>query len=1032
MRKLASCSVLLVGVGGVGVEIAKNLVLAGVKSLYLLDKRPCSLHDLSSHFFISQQNIQEGISRAEASLKALCELNPYVEVNVCHHGGFDGDHDYSSLSFLQSYQCVIMTETSLHTQKKVNEFCRSQHPSIPFISADVQGLVSVSFVDVGSSFEVVDEDGEEGKEVFISDVTKSNPGVVTTLDHRLHGLVDGDHVSFKEITCMKALNHVVCPVKVLSPTQFSIIDTTPTSFHPFQHNGIAVKVKVNKTFNFESLKQQLSKPELVSADWCKSSMTSHLCMLALDDFKKTRDGEEPKAWDKGDCEEFVREAEKLNSQMHLMDWSDVDQSYLEKFSFTCSGQLACLCAFVGGVIAQECLKSLSNKFTPLKQWLFLDAMELCPDISNHQSSKITLQSFRNTRYFREIVCIGEHLFTKLINQKVFMVGCGAIGCELLKNFALLGLSTNQGKLTITDYDLIEKSNLNRQFLFRPRHIRQPKSTVAANSVALINPDIKIEAHQNKVCWETEATTYTDSFIRHNDIIVNALDNVEARKYMDGRCVTNQKPLMESGTMATKGHVQVIVPSLTESYASQSDPEEGGDIPYCTLKSFPSNIEHCIEWAREKFESVFVQRVQTYTQFWDRHHLLQLVEKLQSGETAPPKCKTALKLALELSSLPPPSSSPPSSSPPLWNGFITLARHKFEKYYNHKAKDLLNAFPMQTRNKDGSSFWQLPKRPPTPLQFDPNNPLHLLFIKSFSMLKASVAGCKPSQQEMQESYIKEVLKNVTVPEYVFKNKHIETDESVKKPKKDDTGDNEGGDDNDGEGEEVEGMLEMSIKLKDILNGKNLPSLTPEIFEKDDDSNGHIDIISALANLRACTYQIERKDRLEVKRVAGKIVPAIATTTAAVAALVTIELLKVTKGCPLSDLRNCFLNLAISLFVLSQPAAPTTTAMSNGITYNQWDQWVVRGDENTTLETFLKTLKKTYKLEPVLVVHGVKLVFSVDMAVLHRKRLKKALLSFIKVTEASKGYVDLVVSFKKGVDEEGKRIDENGPTIRFQFN
>ena len=54
----------------------------------------------------------------------------------------------------------------------------------------------------------------------------------------------------------------------------------------------------------------------------------------------------------------------------------------------------------------------------------------------------------------------------------FKVGCGAIGCEMLKNYALLGIGTaDKGQITITDNDLIEKSNLNRQFLFRPQHIR---------------------------------------------------------------------------------------------------------------------------------------------------------------------------------------------------------------------------------------------------------------------------------------------------------------------------------------------------------------------------------------------------------------------------------------------------------------------------------------------------------------------------------------------------------------------------------
>lgn len=51
------------------------------------------------------------------------------------------------------------------------------------------------------------------------------------------------------------------------------------------------------------------------------------------------------------------------------------------------------------------------------------------------------------------------------------IGCGAIGCEMLKNYAMLGVATNEGLITVTDNDLIEKSNLNRQFLFRSKDLQ---------------------------------------------------------------------------------------------------------------------------------------------------------------------------------------------------------------------------------------------------------------------------------------------------------------------------------------------------------------------------------------------------------------------------------------------------------------------------------------------------------------------------------------------------------------------------------
>lgn len=64
-------------------------------------------------------------------------------------------------------------------------------------------------------------------------------------------------------------------------------------------------------------------------------------------------------------------------------------------------------------------------------------------------------------------------------------------------------------------------------------------------------------------------------------------------YMDRRCVYYNKPLLESGTLGTKGNVQVVIPKLTESYSSSQDPPEKS-IPICTLKNFPNAIEHTLQ------------------------------------------------------------------------------------------------------------------------------------------------------------------------------------------------------------------------------------------------------------------------------------------------------------------------------------------------------------------------------------------------------------------------------------------------------
>lgn len=128
---------------------------------------------------------------------------------------------------------------------------------------------------------------------------------------------------------------------------------------------------------------------------------------------------------------------------------------------------------------------------------------------------------------------------------------------MLKNYALLGVGCSnsgddkKGLVTITDHDYIEKSNLNRQFLFRQGDLNRPKSQVAAEASRRINPQMNIRAHELKVCAQSERDVFTDEFFVAQHFCVNALDNVEARRYMDSRCVTNQRALLESGTLGSK-------------------------------------------------------------------------------------------------------------------------------------------------------------------------------------------------------------------------------------------------------------------------------------------------------------------------------------------------------------------------------------------------------------------------------------------------------------------------------------------------
>lgn len=90
-----------------------------------------------------------------------------------------------------------------------------------------------------------------------------------------------------------------------------------------------------------------------------------------------------------------------------------------------------------------------------------------------------------------------------------------------------------------------------------------------------------------------------------------------------------------------------------------------------------------------------------------------------------------------------------------------------------------------------------------------------------------------------------------------------------------------------------------------------------FEKDDPTNWHIDFVSAVANLRARNYAIKEISKFKVKLIAGKIIPALATTTAMIVGAVGCEIIKYINEKPFDDYRNSFMNLALPVWLFSEP-------------------------------------------------------------------------------------------------------------------
>ncbi len=179
----------------------------------------------------------------------------------------------------------------------------------------------------------------------------------------------------------------------------------------------------------------------------------------------------------------------------------------------------------------------------------------------------------------------------LKRSTVFIAGVGALGCEIAKDLAVAGV----GKLILVDLDTIETSNLSRQLLFRMEDIGKPKAEVAAKRVKELNPDVETEFHFTKI-QQLPLSMYEAC-----DVIIAALDNVQARFDLNVLARRVKRPMIEGGTVGFEGHVQVIVPAgakhLEETACYRCvvpvPPPDQKLIAACTPKGIPQTREHCV-------------------------------------------------------------------------------------------------------------------------------------------------------------------------------------------------------------------------------------------------------------------------------------------------------------------------------------------------------------------------------------------------------------------------------------------------------
>jgi ubiquitin-activating enzyme E1 len=271
-------------------------------------------------------------------------------------------------------------------------------------------------------------------------------------------------------------------------------------------------------------------------DYTKESRneTLHLSFLAIHEYYKEKKNL-PEINNIQQAKEVLEKAKIIynNSKNNNEEWinniENLEEQIILNVAKWSKYQIAPICYFIGGIASQEVIKK-TGKYNPINQYLWFDFFESVKNLNENIHRDIF-----GSRYDDQIAIYGQELQKQLNNLNIFIIGASALGCELLKNFALMGISiNNNSKTIITDNDLIETSNLNIQFLFRNKDIGKPKSKIASEQAKIMNRKFNCKYLEMYVNKETEEY-FNEKFWENQNFFFTAIDNKKARKYIDNQC-----------------------------------------------------------------------------------------------------------------------------------------------------------------------------------------------------------------------------------------------------------------------------------------------------------------------------------------------------------------------------------------------------------------------------------------------------------------------------------------------------------------
>lgn len=690
MEKLSEFKVLVTGMSPLGAQVAKLLVVSGVKTVAVHDDSRVSAEDIKENDLLKETRAVGEVTRAQALAPVLQQFNRRVTVNTVQGDLFSVN--------IKEYDLIVATALDLTTLTRLSNLCREKSKHIGLVVCEAWGAMGTVFVDFNNEFLVYDKDGMEAESYLITNISQSCPGIVTIEDERPLKLKDGDWVTFKGVNGMVEVTlPEPRPIKYISSSSFSIEDTS--AYSGYISGGVVSQFKMPDLVSFKSFQDSLLFPTfdegLSRPDVMKSDRVGqlHFAYHAVMEYRRKYQ-RLPSA---NDVEVLFLISSKLNAEAKeegdRFSVEAINRDLIAAVSASASMQFGPIISIISGITALEVIK-FTGKFMPIRQWFHYDCFDALP----------APQSSPKARKWHTLV-----------------VGAGAVGCELLSLLQSLEIGSEPGSLSVVDDGTVTYPTLCTHSLFREGDIGRKKAEIAVEVLKRRSS----QGNWRSFTCQIEDLQLSDEFWESKDLIICTVDSEASIRLTENKAIWYEKPSLFAFMSSTTARISSLLPQKTGSL--EFFPEEEFKSDSTLLSSYPCRASMCVDWSIQQFSQLFWELPSQAQKYMDDP---QTCVAEMCNETLPSARFSRFELLRDFFEVL--VSTDPAAS-------VIFARRRFEQLFTADIGKLLEEHPLDQETEEGRMFWSGRRLPPEPTAFNANEDLHFNYLETCADLISQTVG-----------------------------------------------------------------------------------------------------------------------------------------------------------------------------------------------------------------------------------------------------------------------------------------------------